>query len=255
MERFTISLDEALASQFDQLIAARGYSNRSEAVRDLIRGAIESDRLRETPAGHCVANLSYVYNHHERELAERLTGLQHDHHDLTVAAMHSHLDHDNCLESVILKGATAEVRQFADALMAERGVRHGKLNLIALEAALVKPVVDALMALFRRGENMHLKHDAEAALREAIRELLLANPDENKAQAKIAVAKAAGILSEDVVLAEDMLQKTRAAKAKTAGKASTGRKRKPATAAGEAKPAKPAKKAHAATKKLPAKRS
>ena len=126
---------------------------------------------------------------------------------------------------------------------------------MAIEAALVKPVVDALMALFRRGENMHLKHDAEAALREAIRELLLANPDENKAQAKIAIAKAAGILSEDVVLAEDMLQKTRAAKAKTAGKASTGRKRKPVTAAGEAKPAKPAKKAHAATKKLPAKRS
>lgn len=134
MERFTISLDEALAKEFDQLIAARGYSNRSEAVRDLIRGAIESDRQRETPAGHCVANLSYVYNHHERELAERLTGLQHDHHDLTVAAMHSHLDHDNCLESVILKGATADVRQFADVLMAERGVRHGKLNVIALEA-------------------------------------------------------------------------------------------------------------------------
>ena len=124
-----------------------------------------------------------------------------------------------------------------------------------IEAALVKPVVDALMALFRRGENMQLKHDAEAALREAIRELLLANPDENKAQAKIAIAKAAGILSEDVVLAEDMLQKTRAAKAKTAGKASTGRKRKPATAAGEAKPAKPAKKTHAATKKVRAKRS
>lgn len=134
MERFTISLDESLASQFDQLISARGYKNRSEAVRDLIRGAIEGDRQRDVPAGHCVANLSYVYNHHERELAERLTGLQHDHHDLTVAAMHSHLDHDHCLESVILKGLTVEVRHFADALMAERGVRHGKLNVIALEA-------------------------------------------------------------------------------------------------------------------------
>ena len=134
MERFTISLDESLARQFDELIAARGYVNRSEAVRDLIRGALESDRQRDPPAGHCVANLSYIYNHHERELAERLTGLQHDHHDLTVAAMHSHLDHDHCLESVILKGATAEVRQFADALMAERGVRHGQLNVIALEA-------------------------------------------------------------------------------------------------------------------------
>ena len=126
---------------------------------------------------------------------------------------------------------------------------------MAIEAALVKPVVDALMALFRRGENMHLKHDAEASLREAIRELLLANPDENKAQARIAIAKAAGILSEDVVLAEDMLKKTRAAKAKTAGKASTGRKRKPATTASETKPAKPAKKTPAATKKAPSKRS
>ena len=134
MDRFTISLDEALAKEFDQLIAARGYSNRSEAVRDLIRGAIESDRQREKPAGHCVANLSYVYHHHERELAERLTGLQHDHHDLTVAALHSHLDHDNCLESVILKGPAAEVRRFADLLMAESGVRHGKLNVISLEA-------------------------------------------------------------------------------------------------------------------------
>lgn len=133
MERFTISLDESLARQFDELIAARGYSHRSEAVRDLIRGALESDRRRDPPSGHCVANLSYIYNHHERELAERLTGLQHDHHDLTVAAMHSHLDHENCLESVILRGLTVEVRQFADALMAERGVRHGQLNVIALE--------------------------------------------------------------------------------------------------------------------------
>ena len=134
MERFTISLDESLASQFDQLIAARGYRNRSEAVRDLIRGAIESDRQRDPPAGHCVANLSYVYNHHERELAERLTGLQHAHHELTVAAMHTHLDHENCLESVVLKGLTAEIRQFAESLIAESGVRHGKLNVIALEA-------------------------------------------------------------------------------------------------------------------------
>jgi len=134
MERFTISLDDSLARQFDDLIAARGYRNRSEAVRDLIRGAIESDRQRDPPAGHCVANLCYVFNHHERELAERLTGLQHDHHDLTVALLHSHLDHENCLESVILKGLTADVRKFADTLMAESGVRHGKLNVIALEA-------------------------------------------------------------------------------------------------------------------------
>ena len=134
MERFTISLDESLAGQFDELIGARGYSNRSEAVRDLIRGAIEGDRQRAEPTGHCVANLSYVFNHHQRELAERLTGLQHEHHDLTVAAMHTHLDHENCLESVVLKGPTAQVRQFADALTAQAGVRHGQLNVIALQA-------------------------------------------------------------------------------------------------------------------------
>lgn len=113
-----------------------------------------------------------------------------------------------------------------------------------IESALIKPVVDALMGLLRRGENVHLQHNAEKALREAIRELLLANPDENKAAARIAIAKAAGILSEDVVLAEDMLRKHRATKARTSGKAASAhRKRKPpaATPAPEAaaKPAAP----------------
>ena len=106
-----------------------------------------------------------------------------------------------------------------------------------IEAALIKPVVDALMALLSRGEKANLKRNAEAALREAIRELLLANPDENKAQARIAIAKAAGILSEDVVLAEDMLEKHRATRSKTTGKAATGRKRKPAAARPDDKPA------------------
>ena len=133
MERFTISLDEGLASQFDQLISARGYSNRSEAVRDLIRGAIESDRQRETPAGHCVANLSYVYNHHERDLGERLRRMHHAHHDLTLSTMHVHLDHEHCLETVLLRGPAPEVRAFADSVCAERGVRHGALNLISVE--------------------------------------------------------------------------------------------------------------------------
>jgi hypothetical protein len=99
-----------------------------------------------------------------------------------------------------------------------------------IEAALIKPVVDALLGLFKQGDNLRLKHNAEASLREAIRELLLANPDDNKAEARIAIAKAAGILSEDVVLAEDMLKKHRATKARTSGKGATGRKRKPATA-------------------------
>lgn len=133
MQRFTISLDDELAREFDRLIAARGYGNRSEAVRDLLRGQLES--ARPPAAGHCVASLSYVYNHHERDLAERLTTLQHGHHDLTVATMHAHLDHDNCLESVILKGPAAQVRAFADALTAERGVRHGSLNVVSVDVA------------------------------------------------------------------------------------------------------------------------
>ena len=108
---------------------------------------------------------------------------------------------------------------------------------MAIETALIKPVVDALMALLQRGEKANLKRNAEAALREAIRELLLANPDENKAQARIAIAKAAGILSEDVVLDEDMLEKHRATRSKTTGKAATGRKRKPAAARPDDKPA------------------
>ena len=103
---------------------------------------------------------------------------------------------------------------------------------MAIETALIKPVVDALMALLQRGEKAQLKRNAETAVRDAIRELLLANPDENKAQARIAIAKAAGILSEDVVLAEDMLQKHRATRAKTAGKSVATRKRKPAADVG-----------------------
>lgn len=133
MERFTISLDDGLAAEFDQLIAQRGYDNRSEAVRDLLRAHL--DKLRESRDldGACVGNLSYVYNHHERELAERLMGIQHAHHDLVVSTMHVHLDHDHCLETVILKGPARAVRRCADAIAAERGVRHGSLNLVMVD--------------------------------------------------------------------------------------------------------------------------
>ncbi|MBW7901402.1 MAG: nickel-responsive transcriptional regulator NikR [Rhodocyclaceae bacterium] len=133
MERFTISLDGELAREFDALIAERGYGNRSEAVRDLIRDRLAAWRLARDEAPYCVACLSYVYNHHERDLAERLTALQHEHHELTLATMHAHLDHEHCFEAAFLRGPTAAVRTFAEALIAERGVRHGKLNLVAVE--------------------------------------------------------------------------------------------------------------------------
>ena len=108
---------------------------------------------------------------------------------------------------------------------------------MAIESALVKPVVDAIMALLRRGENLQLNRNAEKAVREAIRELLLANPDENKAAVRIAVARAAGLLSEDVMLAEAMLQQHRATKAKTRGKALAGHRQ--AAARPAAKPPAP----------------
>ena len=133
MERFTISLDADLAVEFDKLIKARGYSNRSEAVRDMLRGQLESFRRIHGGARHCVANLSYVYNHHERDLAERLLQLQHDHHNLSVSAMHAHLDHEHCIESLILRGPSAEVRDFANVLMSQRGVRHGQLNMVSVD--------------------------------------------------------------------------------------------------------------------------
>lgn len=122
---------------------------------------------------------------------------------------------------------------------------------MAIEAALIKPVVDALMAVFRESGDLKLKRNAEAAVRDVIRELLLANPDENKAEARIAIARAAGILSEDVFLAEDMLEKHRASKSRTAGKSSTGRKRKQEADAGKAESRAPAKKAARRTTRKP----
>jgi CopG family nickel-responsive transcriptional regulator len=135
MERFTISLDDGLAREFDQLIAERGYDNRSEAVRDLLRTHLDQLRESRDLTGHCVANLSYVYNHHERELAERLMAIQHAQHDLVISTMHAHLDHEHCIETVILQGPARAVRAFADAIAAERGVRHGALNLVMVDLA------------------------------------------------------------------------------------------------------------------------
>jgi CopG family nickel-responsive transcriptional regulator len=133
MQRFTISLEVDLAEEFDRLIHARGYQNRSEAMRDILRQHIEEQRLRVEQAPNCVANVSYIYSHHERALANRVIDLQHHYHDLTIASMHAHLDHDQCIESLLLKGSTEQVRACAERLMAERGVRHGAVNLVPVD--------------------------------------------------------------------------------------------------------------------------
>jgi CopG family nickel-responsive transcriptional regulator len=133
MRRLTISIEDDLADTFDQLMKEKGYQSRSEAFRDLLRGALVKDSVGAGSARHCVGVLSYVYNHHERQLASRLTEMQHEHHDVTVSTMHAHLDHDNCIETVILRGATREVMHFAEAVVAQTGVRHGKFNVIPVE--------------------------------------------------------------------------------------------------------------------------
>lgn len=133
MERITMSIDETLAKEFDAMIAKRGYTSRSEAMRDLLRAEVEAHRVTQNSRMQCVASLSYVYNHHYRDLSERLTDAQHVHHDLVVATMHVHLDHEHCLESTVLKGPTGTVRAFADSIRAERGVAHGQINLITVQ--------------------------------------------------------------------------------------------------------------------------
>jgi len=133
MQRLTISIDDALAETFDRLVRKKGYENRSEAIRDLVRKSLGEEELLNGNAKHCVGTLSYVYDHHERQLASRLTSMQHDHHDVTVATMHAHLDHENCLETVILRGPTAAVMRFAQDVIAQTGVRHGKFNPIPVD--------------------------------------------------------------------------------------------------------------------------
>lgn len=133
MQRITISVDDELLDQFDALIRDRGYDNRSEAFRDLLRERIERERFASVAAPSCVGCLTYVYDHSARELPRRLVGAQHAHHDLHVATMHLHLDHENCLEAAILRGPTTEVTAFASTVIAERGVRHGHLWLVPVD--------------------------------------------------------------------------------------------------------------------------
>jgi CopG family transcriptional regulator, nickel-responsive regulator len=133
MERFTVSLDGELLDQFDRYMAKHGYANRSEAVRDILRDKLEGERLEGNETGRCVACLSYIYNHHERELSRRITDAQHASHDIVRSTLHVHLDHDNCMEVAVLEGETGQVKKFADGVIAETGVRHGSLTAVPVE--------------------------------------------------------------------------------------------------------------------------
>jgi CopG family transcriptional regulator, nickel-responsive regulator len=125
MQRVTITLDDDLMADLDRIIAARGYQNRSEAIRDLARSGLEQAAVEVADTRNCVAALVYVYDHEARELPKRLTREFHHHHDLSQATLHVHLDEESCLEVTVLKGRGAEVQSFANQVIAERGVRHG----------------------------------------------------------------------------------------------------------------------------------
>ena len=134
MQRITIVLDDELLAEVDRMMSSRGYQNRSEAIRDLARAGLQHAVEQTAPARDCVAALVYVYDHDARELSKRLTRSFHDHHDLSLAAMHVHLDHESCLEVAVLQGKMKDVQHFADHVIAERGVRHGRL--VAIPVAL-----------------------------------------------------------------------------------------------------------------------
>jgi CopG family nickel-responsive transcriptional regulator len=134
MQRITITLDDDLVAELDRFQRERGYQNRSETLRDLARAGL-NQRKAEEGKGACVAALAYVYDHETRALAKRLAHAQHHHHDLSVATLHVHLDHDSCLEVAVLRGEHGEVRHFAEHVIAERGVRHGQLMIIPVDVA------------------------------------------------------------------------------------------------------------------------
>jgi len=126
--RFGVSINEQLLKRFDEQIDEKGYKNRSEAIRDLIRNSLVEEEL-SNDAMNIVGSISLVYDHHTRDLAEKLTDHQHSHSKVIISALHVHLDAHHCLEIIVVKGQAGKIRKMADELIGTRGVKHGKLML------------------------------------------------------------------------------------------------------------------------------
>jgi CopG family nickel-responsive transcriptional regulator len=135
MQRVTITIDDELDAELDRFMKARGYANRSEAIRDLARSGLQQAATEVAGSRPCVAALVYMYDHEARELPKRLTRDFHERHDLAHTTLHVHLDHESCLEVTVLKGRGAEVQKFADHIIAERGVRHGHVVYLPADGA------------------------------------------------------------------------------------------------------------------------
>lgn len=128
--RIGVAIDAELLERFDRRIERRGYTNRSEAFRDLIREDLIAEHA-ESPSKAVVGTLTLIYDHHVRMLNEKLTDMQHEHHHSIVSALHVHLDHDNCLEVLVMRGKSGEIQAIADKLISTKGVKHGKLTITA----------------------------------------------------------------------------------------------------------------------------
>jgi len=125
--RFTVSLPPDLLSQLDGMAEAKGYTNRSHAVADMIRSQLVEHR-QEREDAEIAGTITLVYDHHKHHVQEALTDLQHDHHEVILSTVHVHLDHHNCLEVLLLRGRAGLIKRIADELIAARGVKHGKLT-------------------------------------------------------------------------------------------------------------------------------
>lgn len=130
MQRITITLDDDLLADIDAIAAERGYQNRSEAIRDLARNALAQMEESAGSTRQCVGALVYVYDHAARNLSHKLVEAAHGHHDIAIATMHVHLDDASCLEVTAMKGSRDEIQHFADHVIAERGVRYGRVVMI-----------------------------------------------------------------------------------------------------------------------------
>jgi CopG family nickel-responsive transcriptional regulator len=126
LSRIGVSLDSELLHQFDSFIADKGYENRSEAFRDLIRDQLIGSVVVSANA-LVVGTVTLIYDHHTRLLPEKLTDLQHESHAIVISTLHAHLDHQNCLEVVVLRGKSRDVQKLADRLISTKGVQHGRL--------------------------------------------------------------------------------------------------------------------------------
>lgn len=131
VERVGVSLDKKLLALFDQRIARQGYTSRSEAIRDLIRNCLSEEQLAK-PTAQAVAGVFLVYDHHATSLSQKLTSLQHHHLLQIVASTHIHLDHDNCLEIIILKGKVKEIETISNKMTSMKGVKLSRMNVLAM---------------------------------------------------------------------------------------------------------------------------